>query len=49
MAVRLFSISTAGDLADNCANFLKLKFKDSAMNICQTQALSMMNVEKMKV
>merc|ERR1712015_386055 len=45
-----YIISTKqGGLADNCANFLKLKFKNSAMNICQTQPLSMMNVDKMKV
>ena len=38
-----------GDLSDNCATFLKKAFKASAMNICQTQPLSMMNVEKMTV
>ena len=38
-----------GDLADNCATFLKKFFKASSMNICQTQPLSMMNVEKMTV
>ena len=38
-----------GDLSENCADFLKAVFKSSSMNICQTQPLSMMNVDKMKV
>ena len=38
---------TEGDLADNCAEFLKRTFKATSMNICQTQPLSMMKVDKM--
>ena len=38
-----------GDLSENCADFLKAHFKSSSMNICQTQPLTMMNVDKMKV
>ena len=41
--------ATKGDLADNCAIFLGAYFEASSMNICQTQPLSMMNVDKMKV
>ena len=42
-------LTMEGDLADNCASFLKSAFSASSMNICQTQPLSMMNVEKMTV
>ena len=42
-------LTREGDLADNCASFLKSFFEASSMNICQTQPLSMMNVEKMTV
>ena len=38
-----------GDLSENCAHFLKASFKASAMNVCQTQPLSMMKVDKMTV
>ena len=38
-----------GDLSENCAKYLKMSFKASAMNICQTQPLSMMKVDKMTV
>ena len=38
-----------GDLSENCTKFLQMNFKASAMNICQTQPLSMMKVDKMTV
>ena len=38
-----------GNLSDNCADFLRAHFQSSSMNICQTQHLSMMNVQKMTV
>ena len=38
-----------GNLSDNCAAFLKEKFKASSMNVCQTQPLSVMKVPKMTV
>ena len=40
---------TKGNHTEKLEEFLKIKFKASAMNICQTQPLSMMNVPKMIV
>ena len=38
-----------GDLNKELALFLQQRFKASSMNVCQTQALSMMNIPKMTV
>ena len=40
---------TKGNLTDKLSDFIKIRFKASSMNICQTQPLSMMNVPKMTI
>lgn len=42
-------VKRGGDLSTTLASFLRYRFKASAMNICQTQSLPMMNVPKMTV